>query len=120
MPNLLAGVSIALQSMLSHQAAIEVTEHNVANATTPGYRRQQVVLKAGPAISSQGATYSMGVGQIGSGVSVDKVKRFSTDFYDTRYRNAIQYTGMYSVESSILTQLEGEFADTSNQASLPA
>lgn len=114
MPNLLAGVSIALQSMLSHQAAIEVVEHNVANATTPGYRRQQVVLKAGPAISSQGATYSMGVGQIGSGVSVDKVKRFSTDFYDTRYRNAVQYAGMYSVESSILTQLENEFAETTN------
>lgn len=119
MPNLLAGVSIALQSMLSHQAAIEVVEHNVANATTPGYRRQQVVLKSGPAISSQGATYSMGVGQIGSGVSVDRVRRFSTDFYDTRYRNAVQYTGMYSVEASILGQLENEFAETSTSGLIP-
>ena len=113
MPNLLAGVSIALQSMLSHQAAIEVVEHNVANASTPGYRRQSVVLKTGPAISAQGATYSMGVGQIGSGVSIDKVKRFSTDFYDTRYRNEVQQAGEYSVQASLLQQLESEFSENS-------
>ncbi len=116
MPNLLAGVSVALQSMLSHQAAVTVTEHNVANASTPGYRRQAVVMKAGPAISSQGATYSMGVGQIGSGVSVDKVKRFSTDFYDTRYRNEVQFAGEYSVQVSLLQQLEAEFAETSDSS----
>ena len=114
MPNLLAGVNVALQSMLSHQAAIAVTEHNVANASTPGYRKQEVVLKAGPAVSSQGATYSMGVGQIGSGVSVEKVRRFSTDFYDTRYRNEIQEAGKFSVESSILQQLESEFGETTD------
>lgn len=114
MPNLLAGVSIALQSMLSQQAAITVTEHNVANAGTAGYRRQSVVLTAGPAISSQGATYSVGVGQIGSGVSVEKVRRFSTDFYDSRYRNEVQYAGQYSVEASLLQQLESEFAETSD------
>jgi flagellar hook-associated protein 1 FlgK len=102
--------------MLSQQAAIEVAEHNVANASTPGYRRQQVVLKAGPAISAQGATYSMGVGQIGSGVSVEKVRRFSTDFYDSRYRNEIQYAGQYSIESSVLTQLESEFAETGDSS----
>jgi flagellar hook-associated protein 1 len=114
MPNLFAGVSVALQSMLTQQAAIEVIEHNVSNVNTPGYRRQQVVLKAGPAISSQGSTYSMGVGQIGTGVSVEKVKRFSTDFYDTRYRNEIQYSGQYSVESSVLEQLQSEFSETSD------
>lgn len=116
MPNLLAGVNVALQSMLSQQAAIAVVEQNVANATTPGYRRQEAVLKAGPAISSQGATYSGGVGQIGTGVTVEKIRRFSTDFYDTRYRNAVQYAGMYSVESSILSQLEGEFDETSDSS----
>ncbi len=100
--------------MLSHQAAIEVVEHNVANASTPGYRRQSVVLKTGPAISAQGATYSMGVGQIGSGVSIDKVKRFSTDFYDTRYRNEVQQAGEFSVQASLLKQLEAEFAENSD------
>ena len=71
MPNLFAGVNLALQSLLSQQAAVEVIEHNVANVNTPGYRRQEVVLKAGPAVASQGAAYSIGIGQMGTGVSVE-------------------------------------------------
>ncbi len=111
MPNLFAGVSLALQSLLSHQAAVEVIEHNVANVNTPGYRRQEVVLKSGPAYSNQGATYAMGVGQLGTGVSVDSIRRFSTDFYDTRYRYEIQSAKQHGIQAEVLSQLEGQFAE---------
>ncbi len=114
MPNLFAGVSLALQSMLSHQAAVQVIEHNVANANTEGYKRQEAVLKAGPAISYSGASYLMGVGQLGTGVVVDSIRRFSTDFYDMRYRSEIQSAAQYNLESSILSQIEDEFSETSS------
>ena len=116
MPNLFAGVSLALQSLLSHQAAVEVIEHNVANVNTPGYRRQEAVLKAGPAYSNQGAAYAMALGQLGTGVSVDSIRRFSTEFYDTRYRYEIQNAKQYGIQSEILSQLEGELAETSSDS----
>ncbi len=118
MPNLFAGVSLALQSILSHQASVQVIEHNVANVNTPGYKRQEAVLKSGPAVSSPGASYNVGVGQMGTGVVVDKIRRFSTDFYDMRYRSEIQSAAQYSLEASILAQIEAEFSETSTNGLL--
>ena len=51
MPNLFAGINLSLQALLSQQAAVEIIEHNVANVNTPGYRRQEAVLKAGTCVS---------------------------------------------------------------------
>jgi len=118
MPNLFAGVSLALQSILSHQASVQVIEHNVANVNTPGYKRQEAVLKSGPAVSSQGASYNVGVGQMGTGVVVDKIRRFSTDFYDMRYRSEIQSAAQYNLEASILAQVQAEFSETSTNGLL--
>ena len=118
MPNLFAGVNLALQSLLSQQAAVEVIEHNVANVNTPGYRRQEVVLKAGPAVSSQGAAYNIGIGQMGTGVSVEKIRRYSLDFFDARYRQEIQGSKQWEVQSNILQQLEAGFAETSTDGIL--
>lgn len=118
MPNLFAGVSLALQSILSHQASVQVIEHNVANVNTPGYKRQEAVLKSGPAVSSPGASYNVGVGQIGTGVVVDKIRRFSTDFYDMRYRSEIQSSAQFGLQASILSQIEAEFSETSTNGLL--
>ena len=51
MTSLFSSVSMALQSMLAHQASIQVIEHNVANANTPGYHRQEAMLATGPSTS---------------------------------------------------------------------
>lgn len=119
MPNLFAGVNLALQSLLSQQAAIEVTQHNVANVNTPGYHRQEVVLKAGPAVASQGAAYNIGIGQMGTGVSVEKIRRYSIDFFDARYRQEVQGSKQWEVQSQILQQLEAGFAETSTDGIIP-
>ncbi len=119
MPNLFAGISVSLQALLSQQAAVEVIQHNVANVNTPGYRRQEVVLKAGPAVTSQGAAYTMGVGQIGTGVSVDRIRRFTLDFFDARYRQEIQGSKQWEVESGVLQELEAGFAETSTDGIIP-
>ena len=46
MPTISSGISIALQAILTHSQSMEIIEHNVANASTPGYRRQSAVLTA--------------------------------------------------------------------------
>ncbi|MBP7694258.1 MAG: hypothetical protein KA764_20210, partial [Anaerolineales bacterium] len=47
MPSTFYGINLALRAVLSQQNVMQVIEHNVANANTPGYRRQQAVLVAG-------------------------------------------------------------------------
>lgn len=112
MPSLYAGLNVALRAMLAHQQAIQVIEHNVANANTPGYRRQEVVLKAGiPTYLSMFNNYGAG-GEIGTGVLVDKVQRYSMDIFDARYRASVGDSKRWQLESDTLGQVESALAET--------
>jgi flagellar hook-associated protein 1 FlgK len=118
MPNLFAGVNLALQAMLSQQHAVEVIEHNVANASTPGYRRQRAVLSANPTLAN-GFLQGDGVGLIGTGVSVDRIQRYSVDVFDRRFRLEVAESKRWQVEHEALQQLEGTLAETSGSGLLP-
>lgn len=72
---------IGLSGLLSHQRAIEVTSHNIANATTPGYTRQQISL-----IPNQPEENALG--QLGRGVQADAVRRAANDLVIERLRQA--------------------------------
>ena len=60
--------NIGLSALLSYQRALQVTSHNIANASTPGYSRQSVSLA-----SVQGQV--LPVGSLGAGVSVSQIRR---------------------------------------------
>jgi flagellar hook-associated protein 1 FlgK len=120
MPTLFSNINLALSSMLAQQYSMSITEHNVANANTEGYRRQRAVLRTGPAISTNGAyTFVTGLGQFGSGVEVGEIERISVGFYDGRYRSEVQQTKRYDVENTLLTQLESQLSETSTAGVLP-
>jgi len=108
-----SGINVALQSLLAQQAALEITQNNVANANTKGYHRQQAVLKAGYPTASMAFTNSSGVQNIGTGVYVSSIERFSLEFYDTRYRNQMADNSKYSTLTSMLSEIEINLADTS-------
>ena len=40
------GLQTALRGLTAHQRALDTTAHNIGNASTEGYSRQQAVLKA--------------------------------------------------------------------------
>ena len=87
MTGLLSTINISLSAILANQRAIDVVSHNVANVNTEGYRRQGIVFNAGvPASSSQIGFGSTSSGMFGTGVLIDRIERFSTDFLDKRYR----------------------------------
>lgn len=119
MPSISFGVNIALQAVLANSQAIEITEHNVANASTPGYRRQAPVLTASVATSPYGIASSSSAGQMGSGVIVAKVQRFNLDFFDTRFRSVSAETSNWKAQSSILSQVEATLGETSDGGMLP-
>ena len=107
-----SGISLALQSVLTHQQAIEVIQHNVANASTPGYHRQEAVLRPGPNQGAAGLVASTLSGKVGTGVVLSQVKRFNLDYMDTRYRSEVANTKRWEVESDFMTQVEGALNET--------
>jgi flagellar hook-associated protein 1 FlgK len=119
MPTLSAGINIALQAILSQSQSIEITEHNVANVDTKGYHRQKASLVA--RVSNPSASYDLGysAGQMGAGVSVDRIQRFSLDFFDGRYRTVSAETKSWEYQSEILSQIESTYSDLTDDGLSP-
>ena len=66
MGTLSASLNIAVQAMLTDQAALSTTSNNIANANTPGYSRQTVDL-------AEVAPVDYGGLLIGNGVQIQQV-----------------------------------------------
>lgn len=107
-----SGIHIASSALRAHQQALDVINHNVANANTPGYRRQQVMYQNGVAYPTPTMNGGWGPGQFGMGVQVQSIKRFGTDFLDGRYRTELAQSGKYDVQRNILNQVESLLNET--------
>lgn len=66
-------LSVGARAMFANQAALQTIGQNIANANTPGYSRQSVVLTSSP------GQYT-GAGFFGRGVDVKTVERSHNDF----------------------------------------
>ena len=70
------GIQTSLSGLLAHQRALDVSGHNVANASTVGYSRQEAVLGAAPTMFIPAGAKLDGSGaQLGSGVGVQDYRR---------------------------------------------
>ena len=108
-----SGIQIALQSILTHQAAIDIVNHNVANSSTVGYHRQEAVLIAGPSYGAPGISSSSTMGgMIGTGVVMTQIRRYNVDFMDTRYRSEQAIYKQWSTESDYMAQVEDSLQET--------
>jgi flagellar hook-associated protein 1 FlgK len=119
MPTLTSGISTALQAVLTHSQTLEIIEHNIANASTPGYRRQSALLTASIPSSINGSDYGIGAGQKGNGVTIERIQRFNLAFFDGRYRSVSAETKNWESQSGILAQLEPILAETTEGGLLP-
>lgn len=104
---LFSGIQLSLRALLAQQLAIEVTNHNTANATTPGYSRQGAVLMPGepwPPISMHPPGLR---GQLGTGVLVQSVRRFTDAFLNSRLRAAQASLSQSTVTRDALREVQG-------------
>ena len=74
-------VSVASNAVQSYQRALGTVSNNIANVATDGYSRQEVVLAANP-VAKVGTVY------LGTGVTVDTVKRQYDAFAEANMRNS--------------------------------
>ena len=95
-------MSLGVRAMAANYAALQTTGHNIANANTAGYSRQQAILA-----TSQGQF--TGAGFFGRGVDVVSVTRSHNEFLTRESASAQSLAAMDSTRLSQLQRLENIF-----------
>ncbi|MCV2367380.1 flagellar hook-associated protein FlgK [Roseateles oligotrophus] len=95
-------LSIGIRAMMANQAAIQTVGQNIANANTPGYSRQSVVL------TTPNGQFSGG-GFFGRGVNIQTVERAHNEFLTSRAVNSKALAHMDSTRMDKMSQLEKVF-----------
>jgi flagellar hook-associated protein 1 FlgK len=109
------GLQTSLRGLIAHQQAMNTTGHNISNANTVGYSRQEAVLTATNALVVQANSVNTGAGaQLGTGVDVTQIRRIRDSFLDIQYRAENMQLGDAATRSSSLEQAELAFAEPSS------
>jgi flagellar hook-associated protein 1 FlgK len=99
--------SIARSALLTHQQVIQTISHNIANAETPGYSRQEAILSANTPVR-------MSYGIVGTGVHVDSIARKRDTLLDDTFRQASGQSGEANSRSTSLGAIEDIFGEPSD------
>lgn len=102
---------IGLSALNAAQRGLLVTGHNVSNAATPGYTRQQIVQSTNPA---QGT----GTGFIGQGAKVDTVSRSYNQFLTQQVTQAKTESAQLDTYYAQMQQIDRLLADPSGSLGL--
>ena len=108
-----AGLQTSLRGLIAQQEALDTTSHNIANASTKGYSRQEVLLSASRALSIVTGSTEAGTqnAQLGTGVDVDGITRARDRFLDLQYRAQAMRLGGLATRVRGLETIEGALAE---------
>lgn len=114
------GLEVGKRGLMVSQTSIATTGHNMANADTKGYSRQQVNATTSASLNVW-TSGQINPGQLGSGVSIDSITRVRDQFLDRQYRDQSGTIGEWSVRKETLDRLEtiiNEPSDTGLQSAM--
>lgn len=100
------GLETARRGMFTQQSALYTTGHNIANANTPGYTRQQVNFQTTLPYPSPGLNRAQMPGQMGTGVEASSIERIRDTFIDTQFRMENNKLGHFSTLNQALSKME--------------
>lgn len=107
MPGLNSIMDTSLSALFAAQAGLATTGHNIANANTPGYSRQDVLFAARrPDMSA--------VGAIGRGVEVVGVRRIQDDFLLNNLRSQTARGQSFASVDAALSEVESILGSVDN------
>ena len=111
MPGTFFGLETARRGMQVHQNALNITGHNLANASTPGYSRQEAVITASDPYTVPSINSSVTPGQLGTGAQVDSIRRVRDEYLDNNVRRAITDTAYWEDQVELMQRAEATFAE---------
>ncbi|MDD4665979.1 MAG: flagellar hook-associated protein FlgK [Clostridia bacterium] len=100
------GLNIGYSGLAAQQRALDITGHNVANANTQGYTRQEVIMQATPALKVL-------KGYVGTGVDIAEIRRVKDQFLEIQMRTESKALGEWETKANLLNKLEVIFNEPS-------
>src|SRR5579862_548495 len=107
MSSLLGIMSIATGALGAEEGALDATTNNVANANTPGYSRQQVVLAESDPVAIGSTIY-------GTGVSLEKLQSLRDPILQLRIQEETQQQGQLNAYVTAMQQAQVQFSSSSS------
>ena len=111
MPSILGALEVAKRALLAQQFAQEVTGHNISNANTEGYSRQEAVMVTTRPYANPTFQSRTSPGQVGTGVKISNVRRFRDIFLDLEIRKENSELGAWEQKDKLYGRLEVVFAE---------
>ncbi|MGM0370026.1 MAG: flagellar basal body protein, partial [Bacillota bacterium] len=105
-----SGIEIGKKALWAQQKSLETTSHNISNANTEGYSRQEALQTATSPLN-----VSPEAGQMGTGVKVSEIRRSRNEFVDGQVRKESRTKGYWEVKEDALEEIELIFNEPSDQ-----
>ncbi len=100
------GLEIGYRGLVTHQKNLDITGHNIANASTPGYSRQRCEITETDPFTYPAFNRPNAAGQIGTGVDVTSVSRIRDQLIDGLIQNETMTSGYWESRRDMLDQAE--------------
>lgn len=102
MANGILGIGVSALNVA--QTGLQTTAHNIANAGTAGYTRQEVLTAVRPALFT-------GAGYLGQGADVNSIRRVYSDFLTGQVQNEQSQAAMLNTFNTQIQQINNVVAD---------
>jgi len=101
--------NIAKSGLYVNERALDVTGHNITNMNTPGYVRQQAMIKNAPyqTVSNNGNQLQ----QLGLGADLQQIRQIRNSFLDIMYRNENMTQGYWEAKYKSVQDIESILVD---------
>ncbi len=106
MSGLFYGLEIARSSMYASQTALNIVNHNTANAETPGYTRQRVITQSIDPANLASRMAGPAGSAIGGGVKVQTIDQIRDKFLDRQFRQENSETGRWQTLTEQMSYIE--------------
>ncbi len=103
-----ASYEIARSGLLVNERGLYVTGHNISNVNTPGYVRQQAMIKNGPV---ETVLTRAGLVQLGLGADIQEIRQIRHSFLDNIYRQENTTLGYWETRQKTFSDLEAIMAE---------
>jgi len=100
-------MSVGVSGLQAAQTALLTTSHNISNATTPGYNRQQ-------ALQSANTPQANSHGFLGRGVHISTVQRIYSQYLDSQSLQAQAQSSQLNSHYNEIKQIDNMLADTTS------
>lgn len=105
----MTSIYLGVSGLQTSQSALNTTGHNIANADTKGYVRQQVI-QSDAFYQTIGSSTTSKM-QVGYGVCIESVRQIRDRFLDAAYRTEVGRQGFYEAQYNAVSEVEDIFGE---------